>query len=179
MNEVSDHQLIQRYRSGDAAAFDCLYERYRPQVFNYLYRQLRQQHAAEDLYQDVWIKIINSIEQFKLDGNFTAWIFKIARNRLIDYWRQQKPDEIFPEEDIEDTSAVPEHIQFIRSCIERLMDLLNTLKPEQREVFVLQQESGLTLEQIAQLADCGRETIKSRLRYAMKKIRQGLEGCDE
>jgi len=179
MIKVSDHQLIQRYRSGDAAAFDYLYERYRPQVFNYLYRQLHQQQIAEDLYQDVWFKIINSIEQFKPDGNFTAWIFKIARNCLIDYWRQQKPEGSFPEDDVEDATATPEHIQYIRSCIERLMNLLDSLKPEQREVFVLQQESGLTLEQIAQLASCGRETIKSRLRYAMKKIRQGLEGCDE
>jgi len=179
MIEASDNMLVARYRSGDAAGFDSLYDRYRIPVYSYISRQVNQTAVAEDIFQDVWLRVVRSIDQYRTDQHFPAWLFKIARNRLVDYWRQQTPDFVETSDEIAADNPAPEHLQFIRSCIERLMALLQTLKPEQRDAFVLQQESGLTLAQIAQIADCGRETIKSRLRYAINSLRQGLEGCDE
>ena len=179
MNKDSDELLIKQYRGGNAAAFDRLYERYRIPVFNYIFRQVKHRNLTEDIFQDVWFRVIRSVEQVREDGNFSSWLYRIAHNRLVDHWRQHRPDELEDEEEVSDPARTQEQLQFIQSCIERLKVLLGLLKPEQRDVFVLQQESGLTLEQIADVTDSGRETVKSRLRYAMQKLRAGLEGCDD
>ena len=179
MNAVNDASLVNQYRSGNTAAFNRLYERYRIPVFNYIYRQVKQQSISEDIFQDVWLRVIRSIEQWKPDSSFASWLYRIAHNRLVDYWRQFYPDELDAENEVQDPTASTDHFQFIQDCIERLKALLAILKPEQRDAFVLQQESGLSLEQIAEVTAVGRETVKSRLRYAMQKLRAGLEGCDD
>lgn len=179
MSDKDDDELIRQYCSGNAAAFDQLYARYRLAVFNYISRQVHPRSQAEDIFQDVWLRVVRSLDRYESNGPFAAWLFTIARNRLTDYWRANKPEMLEENDEHEDQHPSPDHLHFIRSCIERLVELLNKLKPEQRDAFILQQESGLTLEQIAQVAACGRETIKSRLRYAMQKLRKGLEGCDE
>ena len=180
MKQIDDNELIDQYRDGNSRAFDQLYQRYRLPVFNYIFRQVKSQNTADDIFQDVWLRVIKSIHGYNHQGQFLAWLFTIARNRLTDHWRQQKPEEPV---DIEDEqiadSVLAEHVQFLKDCMERLLALLQILKPEQRDAFVLQQESGLSLDEIASISDCGRETIKSRLRYAMNKLRRGLEGCDE
>jgi RNA polymerase sigma-70 factor (ECF subfamily) len=179
MTADTDEALLQQYRSGNAAAFDRLYERYRIPVFNYIHRQIRQKSISEDIFQDVWMRVIRSIGQWKTGSAFSTWLYRIAHNRLIDYWRQQRPEQLESAMELIDGTATAEHLQFIDNCIERLKLLLNFLKPEQRDAFVLQQESGLTLEQIAAITGSGRETVKSRLRYALQKLKSGLEGCDE
>lgn len=180
MNENDDDSLIEQYRSGNAAAFDLLYDRYRLPVFNYIVRHVHSRNIAEDIFQDVWFKVIKTISQYRHQGRFLAWLFTIARNRLTDYWRSNSSslsEEIT--EDLHSQNPLQEHLQFIRDCVEKLKQLIGLLKPEQRDAFVLQQESGLSIEQIAEVSSCGRETIKSRLRYAMNKLREGLEDCDD
>jgi len=179
MNDASDETLINQYRSGNAAAFDRLYQRYRVPVFNYISRQVSSQPIAEDIFQDVWFRVIRALEKFENNGGFPAWIFTIAHNRLTDYWRANKVEVSELSDDLQNTAHSTETMHLIQNCIERLLKLLEKLKPEQRDAFVMQQESGLTLDQIAEVSNCGRETIKSRLRYAMQKLRKGLEGCDE
>lgn len=179
MNDVSDQSLVNQYRSGNTAAFDRLYDRYRIPVFNYIYRQVKQQNISEDIFQDVWLRVIGSIEQWKPGSSFSSWLYRIAHNRLVDYWRRLYPDALDPESEVQDPAPSADHLQFIQDCIERLKALLAILKPEQRDAFVLQQETGLSLEQIAEVTAVGRETVKSRLRYAMQKLRAGLEGCDD
>jgi len=179
MTGITDETLIKQYRSGNAAAFDQLYDRYRLSVYNYIFRQVSLSAQAEDIFQDVWFKVIQSLHQLDTPSQFPAWLFTIARNRITDHWRKKKPESLEYEDELQSDSPLAEQIAFVRNCMERLQALLQALKPEQRDAFVLQQESGLTLEEIATIAQCGRETIKSRLRYAMQKLRKGLEGCDE
>jgi RNA polymerase sigma factor (sigma-70 family) len=179
MTDTADETLIKQYRGGNAAAFDQLYERYRLPVYNYIFRQVIITAQAEDIFQDVWFKVVQSLDQLETPAHFPAWLYTIARNKITDHWRKKKPESLENENDLESKSALAEQIAFMRSCMERLLALLQTLKAEQRDAFVLQQESGLSLEEIAAIADCGRETIKSRLRYAMQKLRKGLVGCDE
>ena len=180
MKDLEDNQLIDQYRGGNSRAFDQLYQRYRLPVFNYIFRQVKSQNIADDIFQDVWLRVIKSIRDYNHQGQFLAWLFTIARNRLTDHWRQLKPEDPIDvnDEQIPD-NVLAEHVQFLKDCMERLLALLKILKPEQRDAFVLQQESGLSLDEIADVCHCGRETIKSRLRYAMNKLRKGLEGCDE
>ncbi len=178
MKNRDDNDLITRYVEGDAAAFEVLYWRYRQPVFNYINRQVVSKALAEDIFQEVWLRVIHSIEQFETNRSFSAWVFQIAHNRLIDHWRGQKPQADEHELEHIEASVDVERHTFISDCIERFIDLLERLNPDQREAFVLQQESGFSLEQIAGVMGTGRETIKSRLRYAMKFLKQGLEGCD-
>ena len=179
MKTDSDETLLSKYRSGNAAAFDSLYNRYRLPVYNYIFRQVKKASLSEDIFQDVWMRVINSADQCDTTRPFAPWLYRIAHNRLIDYFRQQQPLELDLNTEKSEANNIPDHIAFIQNCIERLKNLLGLLKPEQRDAFILQQESGLSLEQIAQVMATGRETIKSRLRYAVQKIRAGLEGCDE
>ena len=179
MSDSSDETLIQRYRAGHAGAFDQLYARYRQPLFSYLHRQVNQQGLAEDLFQDIWMRVINNLEQWQDDGHFKAWLFRVAHNRLIDHWRAQKPAAADAEDDIQSAQPWPERWALLSQCVELLFKLLAGLNPQQRDAFVLQQESGLTLEQIASVCGCNRETVKSRLRYAVQRLRQGLEGCDD
>lgn len=180
MTENHETELIRRYLQGDAGAFDQLYEHYRLPVFNYLRRQLEQPAVVEDIFQDIWLRVIRSLKMFKTETSFSAWIFTIAHNRLVDHWRQQRDmdsDEIL--ERTPDNTHPTDYQQFLRDCVARLRQLIGLIKPDQRNAFLLQQESGLTLEQIASVMAVGRETVKSRLRYAMDKLRAGLSGCDE
>ncbi len=179
MKTDSDETLLIKYRSGNAAAFDSLYNRYRLPVYNYIFRQVKKASLSEDIFQDVWMRVINSVDQCDTNRPFAPWLYRIAHNRLIDYFRQQQPLELDSGTEKTEAKNSPDHTAFIQNCIERLKKLLGLLKPEQRDAFILQQESGLSLEQIAQVMATGRETIKSRLRYAMQKLRAGLEGCDE
>lgn len=190
MTAKSDASLMQSYRGGNAAAFDQLYERHRLAVFNYLYRHLGQAALAEDIFQDVWLRVIRAADQWQANSSFTAWLFRIAHNRLVDHWRSQRNDASLPNDELQadgfqadevvaDRQSSVEHSTLLADCLARLQQLLARLKPDQRDVFVLQQEAGLTLEQIAQVTAVGRETVKSRLRYALQKLRAGLEGCDD
>ncbi len=182
MDNPSDESLMQRYRLGETAAFDALYQRYRGPLYRYITRQCSDAGIVDELYQDVWLRVISAREQWKKELTFRPWIYRIAHNRVVDHWRSlrpvaplEKPDEVISLE----VSAWPDAWVMIRQCVERLYQLLGGLSEPQRSAFLLKEEGGLSLEQIAEVMDTGRETIKSRLRYALKRLRQGLEGCDE
>jgi RNA polymerase sigma-70 factor (ECF subfamily) len=179
MKNPDDNDLVERYLKGDAVAFEQLYQRYRQPVFNYIHRQVVSSAVAEDIFQDVWLRVIRSIAQFEVGRSFRAWVFQIAHYRLIDHWRAHKHPADDSELDNLDSRVDVEHSTFVRDCIERFMTLLERLNPDQRDAFVMQQETGFSLEQIADVMGTGRETIKSRLRYAMQFLKKGLEGCND
>ena len=181
MNEIADSLLIKRYLQGDAGAFDRLYERFRLPVFNYIIRQVGEQAVAEDIFQDVWFRVIRALEGFDAESHFPGWLFRIAHNRLVDHWRQSGkwPMEALPDEQEVRQSLTQDIRQFLQDCVDRLKQLIGLLNPDQRDAFLLQQESGLSLEQIAEVTGTSRETVKSRLRYAVNRLRDGLQDCDE
>jgi len=174
----SDDDLMLAYAAGDAAAFDQLYERYRQPLYRYLVHATGQRATAEDLYQDVWSRIVASRTAFRRDAGFKRWAFRIAHNRLIDHWRVQKPTAADSETTLgqlaDDPSRQPDSEQARGERADRLRSALMALPQDQREAFLLQQEAGLSLSQIAENKGVGRETIKSRLRYAVNKLREKL-----
>ncbi len=179
MEKDSDEKLMTRYRDGDMAAFDLLYARYRGPLYRYLLRQCGES-KTEELYQDVWMRVIKAGNQWRDNGSFRAWLYRMAHNRLIDHWRAERPMEALSEDEVITLDrAWPDALTLIRDCIERLFGLLEGLSEPQRSAFLLKEESGLSLEQIAEVTGTGRETVKSRLRYALRRLRQGLEGCDD
>lgn len=179
----SDDTLMLAYRDGDAAAFEVLYGRYRKPLYRYFLYACGDRTLADEFFQDVWSRIIQARERYKRGAGFKRYLFRIAHNRLVDHWRRagraaEESDEQLdqlPGPDIEGPDSEAERDELRNE----LMNALRQLPPDQREAFLLQQEAGLTLEQIAQRTDVGRETVKSRLRYAVSKLRTQLRPGSE
>ena len=174
------------YASGDAAAFDALYARHKGGVYRYLLRQCRQAGVADELFQDVWMNLIRARSSYAPTAKFTTWLYRLAHNRLIDHYRASghltlvSADDEAHQDTVAAISAArsdePQSRAENRELSERLRAALAALPHAQREAFLLQQEGGLSLAEIAELTDVGTETVKSRLRYAVGKLRAELGG---
>lgn len=175
---------MERYRDGDAGAFDTLYGRHKGGVFRYLKRQCSDAGVAEELFQDVWMNLIRTRASYVVEAKFTTFIYRIAHNRLIDHYRAQKNRALASFDDeggplLDDVpasaSADPALSADLRQQAERLLQLIAQLPAAQREAFLLQYEADMSIEEIAAATGVNRETAKSRLRYAMAKLREGLK----
>jgi RNA polymerase sigma factor (sigma-70 family) len=166
---------MRAYARGDAAAFDALYRRHKDPLYRYLLRGTASPDLAAELFQDVWKNLIQARERWRPDAPFGAWLYKLAHNRLMDHFRAQRPSQEVPEDLPAPESERPDHTFARRAEAQRLLDALAALPPEQREVIVLREERDLTLEQIADVQGVGRETVKSRLRYALAKLREVID----
>jgi RNA polymerase sigma-70 factor (ECF subfamily) len=171
----SDDDLMLAYARGDASAFDALYERYRKPLYRYLFHAARNRSVADELFQDVWTRIIDARKRFRKDTGFKRYAFRIAHNRLVDHWRaldRRREDADGNEaEPVTDRQDSPEASVEQAQHRAELTKALGQLSRVQRETFLLQQEAGLTLAEIAERSGVGRETVKSRLRYATGKLR--------
>jgi RNA polymerase sigma-70 factor (ECF subfamily) len=180
---VSDEQLMLRYRDGDAVAFEALYGRHRGPVFRYVLRQVGLRSAAEEVFQETWMKIIAARARYQVQARFATFLYHVAHNCVVDYFRRKTPLHLISLDDVaEEVIQVagperdqPERVAASRQSSAKLLNALSLLPPEQREVFLLHEEGGLTLEEIATITSTGRETVKSRLRYALAKLREGVE----
>lgn len=178
--EVSDESLMLAYAAGDVAAFERLYQRHRSKLYRFLARQLHGNGAlADEFFQDVWQRVITARQSWKPEAAFSTWLYRIAHNRLADHWRALQHRPSAPDDADERTERMPDHDTPERqlSAFEerrRLQLALDELPDEQREVVLLRLEQELSLEEIGDMTGVGRETVKSRLRYAMDKLRQRL-----
>ena len=181
---ASDEDLMLRYRDGDVRAFEDLYARHRGGVFRYVLRQVGFRSAAEEVFQEVWTNIISSRARYRVEARFATFLYRVAHNCVIDYFRRKPPLQLISlDDDAEEAMQVagpqqeqPERAVARRQTARRLLRALALLPDEQREAFLLHEEGGLTLEEIADVTRVGRETVKSRLRYALTKLRQELDG---
>ena len=177
--DASDEALMLAYAAGDAGAFEQLYARHRGKLYRYLLRQLRDNALADECFQDVWQRVISARTSWKPDAGFATWLYTIAHHRLGDHWRSLKHRPPAPADADERTARVadPDTPERVLSEFERRRQLqlaLDDLPEEQREVLLLRLEQELTLEEIGEVTGVGRETVKSRLRYAMDKLRARL-----
>jgi RNA polymerase sigma-70 factor, ECF subfamily len=180
---ASDEDLMLRFSGGDAAAFDALYARHRGGVFRYLLRQCRNRAAAEELFQDIWMNLVQARTRYRVEAKFTTYLYTLAHNRLMDHFRRGKGLELVSLDQEESdplqlpaSAAVqPERAAQSRQQARRLMELVAALPAAQREVFLMYEEGGLSLEQIAAATGANREAVKSRLRYALAKLRDGMK----
>jgi RNA polymerase sigma-70 factor (ECF subfamily) len=184
-DDDADEILMLRYREGDADAFTRLYARHKGPLYRYLLRQCNPPAVAEELFQDVWLKLIAARAGYTVQAKFTTYLYRLAHNRLIDHYRGSARGlplsyaDDCPEwaEVSAPTEAQPENQDDRRRQAEHLLNLLAELPEAQREAFLLKEEAGLSLEAIAQATGTGRETVKSRLRYAVARLRRGLGGA--
>mgnify|MGYP000874469870 FL=1 len=175
----TDEALMLAWAGGDLPAFQALYERHRRRLHGFLLRQLRDPALAEELFQDVWQRVIAARAGWQPEAAFSTWLFRIAHNRLNDHWRAARHRPPAPADAEARVEAVvdgqtPETELDAFEQRRRVQHALDALPREQRDVMLLRLEQELSLEEIAQITGVGRETVKSRLRYAMDKLRAGL-----
>ncbi len=185
--DARDEDLMLAYAAGDATAFDALYARHRGGLYRYLMRHCGHAGIVDELFQDVWLNAIRARTTYVPSAKFTTWLYRIAHNRLIDHWRATGQVELVStkagdDDDTDDVLAAipgartdePEVRAGASEIATRLRSALSALPPVQREVFLLHQGGGLDLHEIAALTGAGVETVKSRLRYALAKLRAEL-----
>ena len=182
-----DAGLMLRYREGDAGAFLVLYARHKGPLYRYLLRQVRNAGAAADLFQDVWSRLIATRARYEARAKFATYLFHIAHNCTMDFFRRDLRVQTAARADDAAAPAgepeVPEHerpdgIAEFAEQQSALLAALGSLPQEQREAFLLHEETGLSIEEIARVMDVGVETAKSRLRYAIRKLKKSLSAAE-
>ncbi len=182
MDRGDDSSLMQRYSRGDMAAFTMLYERHKGALYRYLLRLTKRRDVADDLFQEVWARVVASRARYQPLARFSTFLFSIAHNCFIDFCRRSASSPTARALDVEEHGEAlaesehrgPERVAQSEQVAERLRSALENLPEEQREAFLLHEEGGLSLQEIADLTRVGMETAKSRLRYALAKLRQSL-----
>jgi len=176
--DQTDEQLFAAYHAGDMAAFESLYSRYRQSMYLFLLRRGLSENSAEDVYHDTWMKVLE-LSDFK-HRNFKAWLYTVMRNLSIDVHRKNTLRAVkeFDEANHHEQAHVSAQKQTEdNDCLNLMTQSISQLPFDQRDAFLLQHESGLSLQQIAEVMSTGKETIKSRLRYAMNSLKQWLDEC--
>ncbi len=173
-----DSALMLRYRDGDVAAFEILYRRHKDAIYRYLLRLCGHRDTAEDILQEVWGKIVKARSSYRPTAKFTTFLYRVAHNCFIDHLRRNKrhAGNATLEPELHSDQGETLELATERSLArERLELALKTLPDEQRDAFLLSEEGGLSIDQIASVTGCNRETAKSRVRYAIGKLRKAID----
>ena len=174
-----------RYKQGEQAAFESLYSKYKDVLYRYFLKHCSDSHQSEELYQEVWIKLINSVKRYEPKAKFKTYLFTIAHNTLVDFYRKTKPTQTMEfetaevTEDIENHTtplSLPEDEFTLKQKSKFLMQALDNLSAEQKEVAILYFEQDMSIQEIAEITQVNHETAKSRLRYAKNKLKAAVLG---
>jgi RNA polymerase sigma-70 factor (ECF subfamily) len=171
MQEVPDEELMLAYGGGDAAAFDTLYRRHRGPLYRFVVRSIKSRALAEELFQEIWMRVIEARASYAPKARFKTWLYTIAHNRMVDHWRRAGLSLVSLEEHDVPGGADPARQAQARQALARFAAALQALPPAQREVFLLYEDAGLGLAEIAAATGANEEAVKSRLRYAMAKLK--------
>jgi len=191
--DPDDDALMHAFAQGDARAFERLYARHHAALYRFVRRVLGREAAAhaDEVFQDTWLRVVQARQRWAPQGaTFRTWLFTLAHHRAIDLLRKsgreltldERGDEREPWQPADETAAwqawpaaaapaSAEDQAFWRAAGRRLLDCLDALPAVQRSAFLLHHEDGLALEDLARALEVGFETAKSRLRYAMSKLR--------
>jgi RNA polymerase sigma-70 factor (ECF subfamily) len=188
VRDDSDEALMLRYRDGDVRAFELLVTRHRKPVFNFILRFVRDPAQAEDVTQETFLRLVKSADAYERQAKFTTWLYTIARNLCIDAARRGKHRKAASlDAPIDDDSGaalldlVPDGAAGVdrqaqsRELAVRLRAAIESLPDEQREIFLLREVADLQFNEIAAVVGCPENTVKSRMRYALEKLREALE----
>jgi RNA polymerase sigma-70 factor (ECF subfamily) len=174
-----DEALMQRYRHGSEQAFRVLYERHRSPLLRFVKRLAPDGGEHEEIAQETWMAVIKGRERFLPQARFVTYLYSIARRRTVDRWRRRGR---WPEPDTEALDSLvgaahqePENQANNAELGVDLLVAIDALPLPQREAFLLRAEGGLSIDEIAAVTGANRETAKSRLRFALSRLRGALE----
>ena len=163
------------YRDGNAGAFETLYTRHRGRLYRFVLRSVKARGTAEELFQEVWIRVIEARGRYAPQAKFTTWLYTIAHNLLTDHWRKKGLTLVELDEDSQAPAADdPARSVEARQALSRFAGALEALPPAQRQAFLLHEEGGLSIAEIAAATGSNEEAAKSRLRYAMNKLKEAI-----
>jgi RNA polymerase sigma-70 factor, ECF subfamily len=189
VRDDSDESLMLRYRDGDVRAFELLVTRHRKPLFNFILRFVRDTAAAEDVTQETFLRLVKGADAYERQAKFTTWLYTIARNLCVDAARRGKHrkaaslDAPIGDEEgsaslldlVPDGGAAVDRQAQSRELAVRLQQAIESLPDEQREIFLLREVADLQFNEIANVIGCPENTVKSRMRYALEKLREALE----
>jgi len=185
---VNDQELVQAYIKGDQSAIEVLINRHRSKVYTYILLTIKNQQLAEDLFQETFIKVIQSLRggKYRDNGRFLSWVIRIAHNLIIDHFRKEKQMNSVSNDDTEvdlfnckklSDSNIEELI--VNSQIKaEIRTLINELPDDQREVVLLRHYGGLSFKEIADQTDVSINTALGRMRYALINLRKLIKEKD-
>ncbi len=159
------------YAKGDIRSFEALYLKHKDPLYRYMVRQLSDLDLAHDLYQECWSRIIKAAESYSPDAKWTTWAYRIAHNLIIDHYRSFKA--VDAEVETESVLHSPDRLHEQEVLSAQLKCCMQKLPSVQLEVFILSQETELTMKMIAEVVQASHEAVKTRLRYA----RSALQDC--
>ena len=186
MNKMStDYELIQRFVKGEQSCFEEIIQRHKKKVFAYISLYIRDHALVEDIFQDTFLKVIQSVKSGKYydNGKFLSWVMRIAHNLIIDHFRRNKQmntvsnddyeSDIFNSKKFSDTNI--EDILINRQIQKDVRMLIGQLPDDQKEVVILRHFSGLSFKEIAEITDVSINTALGRMRYALINMRKIME----
>jgi len=176
--EASDEELMLAYSRGDARAFEELYGRHKGALYRFVLRSVKAAGEAEELAQEIWMRIIGARATYEPTAKFTTWLYSIAHNRLVDHWRRKELRIALAEAEdgpAAGSDADPALQAQANQVLARFAKALADLPHVQREAFLLHEEAGLSALEIAAVTLSEPEAVKSRLRYAFAKLKAATE----
>ncbi len=175
MSERPDEELVARWAAGDLDAFEALYDRYRRPLYRYLLRLAGDEASANDWYQGAWEKVIRARQSYKPKGPFRAWLYRIAHNHAMDQFRRDRPETELDKVTLVSGETEPAEALDHQERERSLREAVQALPEKQREALLLKLDAGLALDEIAAVTGVNRETAKSRLRYAVARLKTVLK----
>ncbi|MBR4773753.1 MAG: sigma-70 family RNA polymerase sigma factor [Bacteroidales bacterium] len=179
--QLTDIELITRYREGDASCFEALLERYQAKVYGYIFSVVKDKETADDIFQETFYKVIVTInsDQYKDENKFIHWVMRIAHNLIVDHFRRNNKMPLVPnrpESDVLDNLKFPdenaEHVMMKKQTGQNIRKLVKMLPPEQRRVVILRHYGKCDFKDIAARTGVSINTALGRMRYAIINLRR-------
>ncbi len=187
-NVLNDQELVQAYIQGDQSAIETLINRHRSKVFTYILLTIKNQQLAEDLFQETFIKVIQSLRsgKYRDNGRFLSWVIRISHNLIIDHFRKEKQMNAVSNDDSEvdlfnSKKLSDDNVEdmIVNSQIRsEIRSLINCLPNDQREVVLLRHYGGLSFKEIAEQTGVSINTALGRMRYALINLRKMIREKD-
>jgi RNA polymerase sigma-70 factor, ECF subfamily len=187
--EVTDEALLGRYRRGDLSAFKEIVRRHQRGLFNFALRQVQVPSTAEDIVQEVFVRVVQSIDSFKEEARFSTWAYTIARNLCIDHLRKkahrrhasldasssgEEGEGSTLGERVPASGAGADRVAIGKQLQTHIKAAVDKLPEDQREVFLMRQVGDLAFKEIAEIVGVSENTVKSRMRYALERLQAAL-----
>lgn len=183
--ELTDHELVKQFMEGKQSSFETLVKRHKDKVYTYIFLMVKNDHLANDIFQETFIKVVKSLNvgRYQENGKFISWVIRIAHNLIIDHFRKEKQMRTYSNDEYE--TDIFNSTQFADNTVEDdliqdqikmdVRKLVDQLPDEQREVILLRHFTGLSFKEIAEQTNVSINTALGRMRYALINLRKLIE----